>query len=1539
MKALRQRKAFTIVEMVIVIAVVAVLATVMIPTISGVIDKANVSVDQQFVASLNTQLALWEVDNHKIANEKDLSDAINYYYGEYDDAGNLTEDFYSKLAPKSGKQGYHYWWDAVDATVRLLNDKEMSKFPGVIAEDNVPAFAPGNPRTIANGRFFMMDRTGSQLADLMDSLNRVNNIENDVNNYENVIARFKSVEGDDQLFASLVLSHLSEIAIVNGNGMFVFPAEGETKATVKYIHVPNNADLNTVIVLGSSAGVDANFSAVKRVDIPKGIAVGSNSFSVFASALNGDNELNSNYLKLHFDATLAELTAEDNALIYDDAGRCVIVLSDGSEYIYVDGELCKLPLEKDASGNITTGTGYKPGLSDGVTQFDIFCEEDHSTDGDDDYVPGSDKARIVRLENTDKLYLAYDKKTYTLYADGFNSNAADTTIAWSVPKGCPHTIDNNGVLTLGNLGNIQTDANYEFVVTATAYGGFSKTLPVEIIRITEATYNLFNVNMVATDNTVTLAYKGDTLDFSVVYQSHSAVSYVSCNKIQTFTPIDNDDNTTNVYEWDDTNKKISLIMKQGSLMTGTQKLKVSFGGHVEEVLTIKVVDESGSPFEVVFPNTDKYLYRVGNGNEVSLSSLFKLATGKTLADDAKVEVSIYDVQRSNVDNQTNKYIFNDASRYVHNTELTGADWGSAKVTFSSKDANVTTGVSYIEIKAGNLAPCGLYVEVVDGKNITTSDTSFSGNAVLLSDITLNAKRTITNGTLYGNGFTIDARDYHSGEIGMITLNNGNIDHVRIWGGEFSVRAGSINTDYYNALVYASNGDCTISNSYLYGTRSPARMDAGNLTLQNTTLEGGTYANIFVNKGISLTLDNVTTIQEMNRHNLLGAGVIVAAADSTSVIIKNELKQYNWVSQSDLEYFPDAVSTLANTLFTSTYSAYQFEVNGKTCVNVGLAYMVKPADGKWDETGLTSDLTYALLQPTSLVDAHIRVFKNNTDDAKALVNVPADLATNYSGADVQGATVPKFVFDKVNNYVQDAGNKTEYYYYDTEKPAVVIGVVEGTPVKFNLNRVSLGKYGIDLTDIVNVSVGSGGTFTDVTTGYYEFENEGTYTIRYWYSDEYQYDQNGKKVGLVDYKHDITVEVNVIIPDAKTAEFTFSNGSSNYAGVSTLDRTGGGKYVMPTGSGVGTYTTPTGQTVNFAKVNGVQALEGDGTTNYKYYYIFAGVNIVDDGTTYNSATKDMPTNLTWVETVITKGESKDIQAGSEISNRAKGAAFVTGKGLAYKTDGQNVSKSSSTAKARAACSVLLGFKYVDKSGTNWYYYVEYSFGKQDLVGGCVTPDTLVTLADGTQKEIQYVTYEDKLKVWNFYEGKYDIVPASIIFNMGTDYYDVLTLIFEDGTTVKTINGHRFFDMTANRFELVNTSNVGSYIGHEFAKADGDSYKTVKLVDYSITEEYTTSYSIMSAYHYNFFVEGMFSDTFHKEDAPLFDFFEVGDDMVYDAAKMQADIEKYGLYSYEDFEDYLTYEQFVALNVQYMKITVEKGQFTYEGILNLINMYLKG
>ena len=65
------KKGFTIVELVIVIAVIAILAAVLIPTFSGLIEKANMSVDMQIVNQMNTALHAEEIVDGKPATVVD----------------------------------------------------------------------------------------------------------------------------------------------------------------------------------------------------------------------------------------------------------------------------------------------------------------------------------------------------------------------------------------------------------------------------------------------------------------------------------------------------------------------------------------------------------------------------------------------------------------------------------------------------------------------------------------------------------------------------------------------------------------------------------------------------------------------------------------------------------------------------------------------------------------------------------------------------------------------------------------------------------------------------------------------------------------------------------------------------------------------------------------------------------------------------------------------------------------------------------------------------------------------------------------------------------------------------------------------------------------------------------------------------------------------------------------------------------------------------------------------------------------------------
>ena len=221
-------------------------------------------------------------------------------------------------------------------------------------------------------------------------------------------------------------------------------------------------------------------------------------------------------------------------------------------------------------------------------------------------------------------------------------------------------------------------------------------------------------------------------------------------------------------------------------------------------------------------------------------------------------------------------------------------------------------------------------------------------------------------------------------------------------------------------------------------------------------------------------------------------------------------------------------------------------------------------------------------------------------------------------------------------------------------------------------------------------------------------------------------------------------------------------------------------------------------------------------------------------------------------------------------------------------------------------------------------------------CITGDTLITLADGSQKRIDQIAATDIILVWNFFTGEYDTAYGSIIMNHGYGDFEIINLKFSDGTVVKVINSHGFFDEEENDFVFITKNNVDDYLGHRFLKNTANGFETVTLYSYEITAKYTESYSILTAEHYNCMLENMFTVTEAEVHAVFLTPYDIGDDLKYDEAKMQADIEKYGLYTYDEFAHLLTKEEFNALNLKHFKVAVGKGLITYEEILFLIELH---
>lgn len=221
------------------------------------------------------------------------------------------------------------------------------------------------------------------------------------------------------------------------------------------------------------------------------------------------------------------------------------------------------------------------------------------------------------------------------------------------------------------------------------------------------------------------------------------------------------------------------------------------------------------------------------------------------------------------------------------------------------------------------------------------------------------------------------------------------------------------------------------------------------------------------------------------------------------------------------------------------------------------------------------------------------------------------------------------------------------------------------------------------------------------------------------------------------------------------------------------------------------------------------------------------------------------------------------------------------------------------------------------------------------GCFATGSLITMADGTQKPVEQLKPGDLVLVYNHTTGKFDVAPIMVYFQMGERMYQVLNLKFDNGTVVKVLYGHTFVDASTNKYVEITANNVEEYLNHKFYNIGSDNkLDTTTLVAYEITTEYTGCYSIFTAVHYNHFVDGMlaFTDDF----IGIVNIFEMTDGLKYDEELKEKDINKYGLYTYDEWAKYLSYEEFVGFNVAELKVAVGKGLITKEEIIGYILHY---
>ena len=939
--------------------------------------------------------------------------------------------------------------------------------------------------------------------------------------------------------------------------------------------------------------------------------------------------------------------------------------------------------------------------------------------------------------------------------------------------------------------------------------------------------------------------------------------------------------------------------------------------------------------------TDTYLYRVGNQNTVKLSSLFEAKEGAEIGD-----VSVV-IEAMNGTAASGKYTSN-------------SQWGNGTIQFDG------TGVVKVTITDDDYCtPTQLLLEVVEAKNATTPISATANNVVYLNNIS--GTFTVSNGyTVYGNGFTVtlpttSVQNVGNGFTGYISIgasqddgiaNGGNLDNIRIVGPVYPEMyiyrdqakitdssdpdyGDGNNMRYFKNSVIVYGGNCTISNSYISGSRTALCLRGGNnVVIENTTLSGGSYANMQICAGSKVTLRDLTTVQvdtpdsygkDMKAHGL-GIAVDSAVVD---IYIEGDLNQYNWLCQNEWNSIvPSTYQSSFPKFFTNnTFSKYWHYLNGGTdrYVNLALIYACNWDTSKIHDNRTTVD--YDTCNATIAGVAGGVYSKVNTVGSNALTNEslvePKYIPYGYN------PVAPVFKFDNTNNNDPDDAESAadSYCIYDETTGVLRIGVT-GDGKEIDLSSVTITKDGIKLshTAYLNDSqLTESSVIISATNGAKQILTfEAT-------SNDVGYDQNGVPVtGSIDYSWTINIEIAVLAYPAPVwnmdGDYQFDTSNCYYAYYSTSQGYG---EAVPIYEGIKVnYYNKSGTLVNLdlSKTTNLPTGSDNSNTN-AFTYTLADGSILTmkfssgwksgatthQFTTYNNKVYIYPQSLDNDNYVRAKTTNQDFDVK-----------------ITYTfTDPFGQSTSTQTMQwynAKASNGSVSTVQWKTFDSTN---------GKKPTV--CVTPDTLVTLGDGNKMQICDVNIGDEVLTWNFYTGQYEVMPVSLLQAHDSGMLEVLYLFFDDGTTLKVLGEHGIFDAENKEFIFIDKDDACDYVGRKYLKQDGDGFTEVVLTSYDVVEENTTAYTILSVDHYNVLLEDLLTVTPAHVGGNFFNPFDINEDMKYDETSMKADIEKYGLYTYDDFDHVLTEEQFDALNLGHFKVSVGKGLVTYDGLIYLIENFI--
>ncbi len=221
-----------------------------------------------------------------------------------------------------------------------------------------------------------------------------------------------------------------------------------------------------------------------------------------------------------------------------------------------------------------------------------------------------------------------------------------------------------------------------------------------------------------------------------------------------------------------------------------------------------------------------------------------------------------------------------------------------------------------------------------------------------------------------------------------------------------------------------------------------------------------------------------------------------------------------------------------------------------------------------------------------------------------------------------------------------------------------------------------------------------------------------------------------------------------------------------------------------------------------------------------------------------------------------------------------------------------------------------------------------------GGCFAEGTIVTMGDGSLRAIEEVSVGDELLSFSHESGEFESRPVMFMSHGERAHHDVLNLRFDNGTVFRVVYGHTFLNAETRLYDEIRVEDHSRFVGNSYLSvvdtAGGYSLVPTVLEEAYVTHEYVAFYNPATMYNLNHVAQGMLA--LSDDIRGLYNYFELDEGYAYDEEKKAADIEKYGLLTYEEvaFIPNMTEELFDVFNAQYLKVSLGKGLFTFDELV---------